>query len=119
MRPRKRGAALQAFCESDPIIGGRVEITRSRRFDITTAEIEPARVFVVGSGRCLDNQQSGVLSLQPSFDLVEEDGSASGSLRRRMHRDPVEIVGAISARRWAVAGKAGQLLFRGEGAEEE
>src|SRR5678816_2920136 len=91
MRPRERGAALQAFCESDPIIGRRVEITRSGRLDIPAAEIESARVLVVGSGRSFDYQHSGVLSLQPSFDLIEEDGSASGPLRRRMHCDPVAV----------------------------
>src|SRR5688572_17980615 len=36
-----------------------------------------------------------------------------------MHCDPVEIVCAVRAGRRPVAGKAGQLLFRGEGAEEE
>jgi hypothetical protein len=75
--PPKWGAALQAFCESDPIIGGRVEIARSRRFDVATPEVETPRVLVVGSGRCFDYQQSGVQSLQPSFNLIQEDGSTT------------------------------------------
>src|SRR5689334_7613229 len=113
MRPLRWGAALQAFCESDPIIRRRVEIACSRCLGITTAGVKPARVLVIGSGRCLDYNQSCVMSLQPSFNLVQEDGSASGSLRRRIDRDPVEIIRSIGARRWTVAGKAGQHFFRG------
>src|SRR5215208_1083862 len=117
--PIKWGAALQPFCESDPIIRGRVEIARPRGFDIATAGVESARVLVVGSGRCFDDHHSGVQSLEPSFNLIQEDGSASGLLRGGMHCDPVEIESAIRAGRRPVAGKTGQLLFRGEGAEEE
>src|SRR5512141_112490 len=117
--PPEWGAALQAFCESDPIVCRRVEVARSCRLDITAADVEPARVLVVGSGRCFDYHHSGVQSLEPSFNLTQEDGSASGALSGRIDCDPVEIVSAISAGRGPVAGKAGQLLFRGEGAEKE
>ena len=117
--PCKWGAALHTFCECDPIIGRRVEIARSRRLDVPTPEVESPRVLVVGSGRCFDYQQSGVQSLQPSFNLIQENGSASRALRGWMHCDPVEIVRAIRSGRRPVAGKASQLLFRGEGAEED
>ena len=113
-----RGAALQPFCVSDPIICRRVEITRTCSFDIPATDIKSTRVPVVGSGRCFYHYQPGVLSLKPSLNLIQEDGSASGPLRGRIDGDPIQIVRAIGAGRWSVAGKAGQLLFRGEGAEE-
>src|SRR4051794_8781544 len=119
MRPLCRGAALQPFCECDPIIGRRVKVPRSCRFDVTAPDVKSSRVLVIGSGRCLDNDESCVLSLQPSLNLIQQDGSASGALRGGIDGDPIQIVRSISARRRPIAGKASQLLFRGEGAEEE
>src|SRR5512133_2194886 len=114
-----RDAALQPFCVSDPIIRRRVKITCPRGLDVPSLDVESARASVVGSGRSFDYHHSGVQSLEPSFNLIQEDGSASGPLYGRIDGDPIQIVRTISARCWSVAGKAGQLLFRGEGAEEE
>lgn len=110
--------ALQPFCESDPIVRRRVELPRSGGFDVAVSQIEPAGRGVIGSGRCLNYHQSGVQTLEPSFNLVQEDGSATCPLPGGIDRDPVEIPGAIGRRCRTVAGKAGQLVFRGEGAEE-
>ena len=111
-------AALQPFCESDPIVSRRVELPRSRCFDVPVPQIKPARRRVIGSGRCFHYHHSGVQSLKPSFNLIQEDGSATRPLPLSIDGDPIEIVRAIGRGRWTVAGKAGQLVFRGEGAEE-
>ncbi len=112
-------AALQPFCESDPIVRRRIKLPRPGGLDEAMPQIKSTRGLVVGSGRCFCNHHSGVLSLEPSFNLVQEDGSAAGPLPRRIHGDPIQIVRAVRRRRWAEAGKARQLIFRGEGAEEE
>ena len=112
-------AALQPFCESDPIVRRRIELARPRGFDVAVPQIKPAGSRVIGSGRCFCYNQSGVQSLEPSFNLIQEDGSATRPLPLRIHRDPIQIVRAVGCRRWTVAGKAGQLVFRGEGAEED
>ena len=111
--------ALQPFCESDPIVRRRVELPRSGGFDVAVSQIEPASRGVIGSGRCLNYHQSGVQSLEPSFNLIQEDGSTASPLPPRINRDPIEIVRAVRCGRWTIAGQAGQLVFRGEGAEEE
>lgn len=110
--------ALQPFCECDPIVRRRVELPRSRGLDVAVSQIKPASRGVIGSGRCFNYHQSGVQSLKPSFNLVQEDGSAARPLPGGIDRDPVKIPGAIGRRCRTVAGKAGQLVFRGEGAEE-
>ena len=111
-------AALQPFCESDPIVRRRIKLPRPCSFDEAMPQIKSTRGLVVGSGRCFCNHHSGVQSLEPSFNLVQEDGSAAGPLPRRIHRDPIQIVRAVRRGCWPVAGKAGQFVFRGEGAEE-
>ena len=117
--PKGWDAALQPFCVSDPIIRWRVKITRPCGLDVPSLDVESPRASVVGSGRCFNYHHSGVQSLEPSFNLIQEDGSASGPLHGWIDSNPIQIVRTIRARRWSVAGKAGQLLFRGEGAEEE
>src|SRR5688500_12198185 len=109
----------EPFGEDDPIVGHRVEITDSCRLAVPALHIEGARGGVIGSGLCFDDQHPCVQSRPPSLDLREENGSAAGALRGRIDCDPVQIPGAIRVRRGAVAGIADQLLFRGEGAEEE
>jgi hypothetical protein len=94
------GAALQPFCVSDPIIRRRVEIARACGLDVPSLDVESARASVVGSGRCFNYHHSGVQSLEPSFNLIQEDGSASGPLHGWIDGDPIQIVRAISAGRW-------------------
>src|SRR4051794_31217533 len=93
--PKGWDAALQPFCVSDPIIRRRIEITRPCGLDVPSLDIKSARASVVGSGRCFDYHHSGVESLEPSFNLIQEDGSASGSLHGRIDSNPIQIVGAI------------------------
>src|SRR5688500_14675239 len=109
----------EPFGEDDPIVGWRVEVAHCGGFAVPTREIERPRRGIIGSGRCFDDQHPGVQSRQPSLDLREESGSAAGALHGRIDCDPVQIPGAIRVRRGAVAGIADQLIFRGEGAEED
>jgi hypothetical protein len=89
-------AALQPFYESDPIIRRCAGLALPGV--VAASQMESARGLVIESGRCFHYHHAGIRSLWPSFNLIE-DGSATRPL-------------------WTVAGKAGQLVFRGEGAEE-
>ena len=80
--------------------------------------VKPARRRVVVSRRRLDDEQPSFPLTKTALDLAEQLRPAAFALKRRVHRDPIEIVCAIGARRRAVAHVSDELTFARERPDE-
>src|SRR2546422_5491431 len=94
------------------VVSGGV-ITREpggRRVAAPLVERAGGRVF--GAGRCLDDNQSSVVSRQSLLHSPQERAPHALALPRGVHDDPVEVVGAGGAGGRTPAGVADELVAR-------
>src|SRR5207245_3459818 len=81
-----------------------------RRVAARLVERAGGRVF--GAGRCLDDNQSSVVSRQSLLHGPQERAPHALALPRGVHDDPVEVVGAGGAGGRTPAGVADELVAR-------
>src|SRR5262245_15316397 len=87
--------ALQAFDEHDLRVAGAVEILERAFHAIVAAVVERARRLVYGTPGGLDIDALAAARANVPFDRIDEKAPNAGTLRARVHGDPVEIPATV------------------------
>src|SRR5689334_785507 len=104
----------ETFDVHHPGIARGVEVGEARGFRHAVHFVELSRRRIVVSRRRLDDEQPSFSLTKTALDLIEQLRSAAFTLKRGVHRNPIQIVCAIGARRRAVAHVSDELPFARE-----
>src|SRR5947208_9951931 len=105
-------AMRQVLDVHDQVVVGRVIARDSRGRGVAAPFVVPPGGRVSGAGRRLDDDQAAALGNELLLDGPQQQGPDSLALPRRVHHDPVEVVGPFRPRRGTPARVPDQPVTR-------
>src|SRR2546425_2315120 len=99
------------------VVVGRVVARHGGAPGVAAPLVERARRCVLRQGGCLHDHEPAAVADQPMLNRLDQPGAHPAALPRRIHDEPVEVVGAGRPGRGAPAGVADELVTL-VGAEE-
>src|SRR3989442_1930595 len=92
------------------VVVGRVVARHGGAPGVAAPLVERARRCVLRQGGCLHDHEPAAVADQPMLNRLDQPGAHPAALPRRIHDEPVEVVGAGRPGRGAPAGVADELV---------